>query len=64
MSMFLLPLVSGLLMSATSLVGSVALSFKEEALARLTIRLVALAASSLIGQALFQMIPAATTLPL
>ena len=59
MGTFLLILVSGLLMSAIALVGSAALFFKEQTLARLTLPLVALAAGSLIGGALFHMIPAA-----
>jgi zinc and cadmium transporter len=50
---------SGLLMSAIALVGSATLLFGREALARLTLPLVALAAGSLIGGALFHMIPAA-----
>ena len=46
-------------MSAIALVGSATLLFKRDVLARLTLPLVALAAGSLIGGALFHMIPAA-----
>jgi zinc and cadmium transporter len=45
-------------MSAIALVGSATLLFKRETLARLVLPLVALAAGSLIGGALFHMIPA------
>ena len=58
MSTFFWILGSGLLMSAIALVGSIALLFRREVLARLTLPLVALAAGSLIGGALFHMIPA------
>jgi zinc and cadmium transporter len=50
---------SGLLMSAIALVGSATLLLRKEILARLILPLVALAAGSLIGGALFHMIPAA-----
>jgi zinc and cadmium transporter len=50
---------SGLLMSALALVGSATLLFRKETLTRLVLPLVALAAGSLIGGALFHMIPAA-----
>jgi zinc and cadmium transporter len=50
---------SGLLMSAIALVGSVTLLVGPAALERLLLPLVALAAGSLIGGALFHMIPAA-----
>lgn len=46
-------------MSAIALVGSATLLFRRDVLARLTLPLVALAAGSLIGGALFHMIPAA-----
>ncbi len=58
MSTFLWILGSGLLMSAIALIGSATLLLKRESLARLTLPLVALAAGSLIGGALFHMIPA------
>jgi zinc and cadmium transporter len=59
MGTFLWILGSGLLMSAIALAGSCTLLFKRDTLARLTLPLVALAAGSLIGGALFHMIPAA-----
>jgi zinc and cadmium transporter len=59
MGIFWWILGSGLLMSAIALVGSATLLFGRETLARLTLPLVALAAGSLIGGALFHMIPAA-----
>jgi zinc and cadmium transporter len=49
--------VSGLLMSAIALVGSVTLLLKAETLERILLPLVALAAGSLIGGALFHMLP-------
>ena len=49
----------GLLMSAIALVGSVTLVLKESTLKRLIVPLVAFASGSLIGGALFHMIPAA-----
>jgi zinc and cadmium transporter len=49
----------GLLMSALALVGSATLLFSERTLDRLVLPLVALAAGSLLGGALFHMIPAA-----
>lgn len=58
MSTFFWILGSGLLMSAIALVGSAALLLKKETLVRITLPLVALAAGSLIGGALFHMIPA------
>ena len=58
MATFFWILGSGLLMSGIALVGSTALLFKRDVLARLTLPLVALAAGSLIGGALFHMIPA------
>ena len=59
MSIFFWILGSGLLMSGIALVGSATLLFKRETLAWMTLPLVALAAGSLIGGALFHMIPAA-----
>jgi zinc and cadmium transporter len=50
--------LSGLLMSAIALVGSVTLLLRESTLQRVLLPLVALAAGSLIGGALFHMIPA------
>lgn len=51
-------LVSGLAMSAIALVGGVALFLREATLQKLLLPLVALAAGSLIGGALFHMVPA------
>ena len=50
---------SGLLMSAIALVGSVTLFLSETTLKQLLLPLVALAAGTLLGGALFHMIPAA-----
>lgn len=52
-------LAGGLLMSAIALVGSVTLVLREVTLKRLLLPLVALAAGTLLGGALFHMIPAA-----
>jgi zinc and cadmium transporter len=49
----------GLLMSCIALVGSVTLVFKQQTLERILLPLVAFAAGSLIGGALFHMMPAA-----
>jgi zinc and cadmium transporter len=51
--------VFGLLMSCVSLVGSLTLLLKRETLDRILLPLVAFAAGSLIGGAIFHMIPAA-----
>jgi zinc and cadmium transporter len=51
--------LSGVLMSAIALVGSVTLFLKESTLRRLVMPLVALAAGSLLGGAFFHMLPAA-----
>jgi zinc and cadmium transporter len=51
--------ISGLLMSSIALVGSVTLVLKEHTLRRTLLPLVALSAGSLLGGALFHMIPAA-----
>jgi zinc and cadmium transporter len=59
MGVFFWILGSGLLMSVIALVGSATLFLSRERLARLTLPLVALAAGSLIGGALFHMVPAA-----
>jgi zinc and cadmium transporter len=50
--------LSGLLMSAIALVGSLTLVLREETLRRLLLPLVALAAGTLLGGALFHMVPA------
>jgi len=50
---------SGLMMSLIALVGAVTLLFRKETFERLILPLVALAAGSLIGGALFHLIPAA-----
>jgi zinc and cadmium transporter len=52
-------LVGGILMSAIAMVGSITLLLKPATLDRLLLPLVAFAAGSLIGGALFHMIPAA-----
>lgn len=52
-------LLAGLLMSAIALVGGLTLLLDERTLRRLTLTLVAFAAGSLIGGALFHMLPAA-----
>lgn len=59
MSAFLWILCGGVAMSAIALVGSVTLVLSERALKKLLLPLVAFAAGSLIGGALFHMIPAA-----
>ncbi len=51
--------VLGVAMSGIAMVGSVTLVLSEEALDRLLVPLVALAAGSLLGGAFFHMIPAA-----
>jgi zinc transporter ZupT len=51
--------LSGLLMSAIALVGSITLLLEERALERILLPLVAFAAGSLIGGALFHMLPGA-----
>ena len=59
MSQFAWILGSGLLMSAIALVGSLTLLLRPAVLERLLLPLVAFAAGSLVGGALFHMIPAA-----
>ncbi|HSN84738.1 MAG TPA: ZIP family metal transporter [Polyangiales bacterium] len=51
--------IGGLLMSAIALVGSATLLMKEKTLERIILPLVAFAAGSLLGGALFHMLPAA-----
>lgn len=51
-------LLSGLIMAAIALVGSVTLVLKEETLRRILLPLVAFSAGSLIGGAFFHMLPA------
>jgi zinc and cadmium transporter len=58
MTTFLWILLGGIAMSAIALVGSVTLVLRESTLKRLLLPLVAFAAGSLIGGALFHMIPA------
>lgn len=58
MTVFLWILLSGLLMSAIALIGSVTLLLREETLQKILLPLVSFAAGSLIGGALFHMIPA------
>lgn len=58
MTAFLWILLGGVLMSAIALTGSVTLVLSESTLKRLLLPLVAFAAGSLIGGALFHMIPA------
>jgi zinc and cadmium transporter len=58
MTTFLWIFFSGILMSAIALVGSVTLTLREETLKKLLLPLVALAAGTLLGGALFHMIPA------
>jgi zinc and cadmium transporter len=58
MTTFLWILFGGILMSAIALVGSVTLVLPEETLKKLLLPLVALAAGTLLGGALFHMIPA------
>lgn len=59
MSLFLWILLSGLLMAAIAMVGSLTLLLKESTLQRILHPLVAFAAGSLLGGALFHMLPAA-----
>ena len=59
MSLFAWIAVSGVLMSAIALVGSVTLLLERRTLERILLPLVAFAAGSLIGGALFHMLPAA-----
>ena len=59
MSAFLWILLGGILMSAIALVGSVTLALSEAAVRRILLPLVAFAAGSMIGGALFHMVPAA-----
>lgn len=61
MTTFLWILLGGVAMSAIALVGSVTLVLSEAALKRILLPLVAFAAGSLIGGALFHMIPASLT---
>ena len=61
MSVFLWILLSGLLMSAIALVGSVTLLLRPATLDRIVTPLVAFAAGSLLGGAFFHMLPAAAT---
>jgi len=58
MTTFLWILLGGILMSAIALVGSVTLVLRESTLAKILLPLVSFAAGSLIGGALFHMIPA------
>lgn len=58
MTTFLWILLSGVMMSALALIGSVTLILPESTLEKLLLPLVAFAAGSLIGGALFHMIPA------
>ncbi len=58
MTTFLWILLGGILMSAISLVGSVAVLLREATLRKILLPLVSFAAGSLIGGALFHMIPA------
>jgi zinc and cadmium transporter len=58
MSTFLWIFCSGMLMSVIALVGSVTLVLQEKTLKKLLLPLVALAAGTLLGGALFHMIPA------
>ncbi len=59
MSTFLWILLSGLLMSAIAMVGSVTLLLSQRVLKKVLLPLVAFAAGALIGGALFHMLPAA-----
>lgn len=61
MTTFLWILLGGVLMSAIALVGSLTLVLSDATLKKLLLPLVAFAAGSLIGGALFHMIPAALT---
>jgi zinc and cadmium transporter len=58
MTTFLWILLGGILMSALALVGSVTLVLRESTLKKLLLPLVSFAAGSLIGGALFHMLPA------
>jgi zinc and cadmium transporter len=58
MTTFLWILLGGVMMSAIALVGSITLILRKETLEKLLLPLVAFAAGSLIGGALFHMIPA------
>ncbi|MBI3965283.1 MAG: ZIP family metal transporter [Chloroflexi bacterium] len=58
MTTFLWILLSGILMSAIALIGSVTLILRETTLQRILLPLVSFAAGSLVGGALFHMIPA------
>jgi zinc and cadmium transporter len=58
MTTFLWILLGGLLMSAIALVGSLTLVLRESTLKKLLLPLVSFAAGSLVGGALFHMIPA------
>jgi zinc and cadmium transporter len=58
MTIFLWILASGIAMSAIALIGSVTLLLEERTLKRLLLPLVALAAGSMLGGAVFHMIPA------
>lgn len=58
MTTFLWIFFGGTLMSAIALVGSVSLTLREETLKKLLLPLVALSAGTLLGGALFHMIPA------
>jgi zinc and cadmium transporter len=59
MTTFLWIFLSGILMSAIALIGSVTLVLREETLKKLLLPLVALASGTLLGGAFFHMIPAA-----
>jgi zinc and cadmium transporter len=59
MTTFLWILLGGLLMSAIALVGSLTLVLRESTLKKILLPLVSFAAGSLVGGALFNMIPAA-----
>jgi zinc and cadmium transporter len=58
MTTFLWIFLGGILMSAIALIGSVTLTLREESLRKLLLPLVALASGTLLGGALFHMIPA------
>jgi len=58
MTTFLWILLGGILMSAIALVGSVTLVLRETTLKKILLPLVSFAAGSLLGGALFHMIPA------
>lgn len=59
MTPFLWIFFGGIVMSAIALVGSLTLVLREETLKKLLLPLVALASGTLLGGALFHMIPAA-----